>query len=72
MLDIIAGIFSVIGTLLLTTEKYDKKKYIFWLYLIADVLFLIYGFLVHSIGLIFMYIVYIAIAIKGLINVYHR
>ena len=65
MLDIIAMILGIIGTLLLASKKeYDKRK-IFGIYLISNILFLIYGIVINSIGIIGLNAVYLILSIKG-------
>lgn len=68
MIDIIAMVFSIAGSVLLASKhKYNKKELIiFLLYLVANILFTIYGFFINSIGIIGLNIVYLIISIKGI------
>ena len=60
--------FGISGSLLLASKYKNNKKelIIFLLYLVADILFIIYGFFINSIGIIGLNVVYLIIAIKGI------
>lgn len=68
MLDILAMSFGIIGCFILASEKQFERKelLIFTFFIIANVLFLIYGIAVKSIGIIGGNIAYLFSSVKGL------
>lgn len=65
--SIVGVLCSIIGSYFMSSSKLNPKKELtIWiLYIFGDIILLIYGLLLLSFSLTILYIVFIAIAIKG-------
>jgi hypothetical protein len=68
MIDIIAAMFGIIATSLLAFKKETNKRVIFTLYLITNILFIIYALTINSVGILLLNVVYLILSIIGLIR----
>lgn len=69
MIDVIGMIFGVVGAFVLLIKKIEENKRELMTYIgytISNVLFLIYGLMLNSIGLIILNVVYLVISLKGI------
>lgn len=70
MLDIVAMIFGVVGTVILSLnrELKQKRRIVFSLYLISNIFFIIYGISIKSVGITVLNLMYLCLSIKGVIR----
>jgi hypothetical protein len=67
MIDIIAMILGIIGTVLLTRKK-PNLTIIFILYLMSNTLFIIYSMVIYSYGIFGLNLIYLFLSAKGIIT----
>jgi hypothetical protein len=74
MFDFFAMIFGLIGTYILTInqEEINKKELIvFYFYSISDCFLIIYFWIIDNSFLFILYLVYLAVSMKGIFGYYY-
>ena len=68
MLDFIAMVFGIVGSILLASKKNPKRKelIVFVLFFVSDIFLIAFSVVIQSFPLLILYVMYLIISIKGI------